>query len=137
MTAFHRYLGATIIMLFCVIMVWCVVLRIMRRNDAPAGLWAVQHWTENLLAVQVVVGLVLLFMGRRVIGGPLVWFHYLYGSLFPLIAVVGGRIAALRRERREYLGLAWGSFIALALLLRAVQTACGNDFATIGRCFGM
>ncbi|MEX2324447.1 MAG: hypothetical protein WD576_01735 [Nitriliruptoraceae bacterium] len=137
MTAFHRYLGAIIIVMFCVIMVWGIALRFMRRDDAPVGLWAVQHWTENFLAVQVVVGLVLLFMGRRVVGGPLVWFHYLYGSLFPLIAVVGGRIAALRRERREYIGLAWGSFIALALLLRAVQTACGNDLAELSRCFGL
>ncbi|MEX0868960.1 MAG: hypothetical protein WD011_04735, partial [Nitriliruptoraceae bacterium] len=95
------------------------------------------HWTENLLALQLFVGLVLLVLGRRVVGGPLVWFHYLYGSLFPLIAVVGGRIAALRRERFAYIGLGWGAFIAMALLLRAVQTACGNDWSALGRCFGV
>jgi len=38
---------------------------------------------------------------------------------------VGGRLAALRRARHPYLGLAWGSFFAFGLTLRAVQTACG------------
>ncbi len=134
MTSFHRYLGAAIVLLLLTITVWGLVLRVLRRDDPPASLWAVQHWTENLLAVQVVVGLVLLIVGRRVIGGPLVWFHYLYGSLFPLIAIIGGRIAALRRERREYVSLAWGAFIAWALTLRAVQTACGNTLADLARC---
>lgn len=134
MTTFHRTLGASIVLLLLTITVWGLVLRVLRRDDPPAALWAVQHWTENLLAVQVVAGLVLLVLGRRVIGGPLVWFHYLYGSLFPLIAIIGGRIAALRRERREYVSLAWGSFIAWALTLRAVQTACGNLLSDLARC---
>ncbi len=134
MTSFHRWLGAAIIALFVIIMLWGLVLRMRRRDEAPAGLWALQHWTENLLAVQIVFGIVLLIMGRRVIGGPLVWFHYLYGSLFPLIAMIGGRLAAMRRERFTYVGLAWGAFIAFALTLRAVQTACGNDWSALQRC---
>ncbi len=134
LTAIHRYLGALIVVLFLVILAWSLVLRVLRRDDVPAPLWATQHWTENLLVVQTILGIVLLLMGRRVVGAPLVWLHYLYGSVFPLIAVVGGRIAGLRRETREYVGLAWGAFIALALILRALQTACGNDFAAMVRC---
>jgi hypothetical protein len=136
LTTFHRYLGAVIVVLLLVITLWGLGLRLLRRDETPVSLRAVQHWTENLLALQVVAGLVLLFVGRRVIGGPLVWFHYLYGSLFPLIAIVGGRIAALRRDRREYVGLAWGAFIAFALTLRAVQTACGDSLDSIVRCIG-
>lgn len=132
-TIAHRYLGALIVLAFVVIFVWGVTLRLARRDDAPPALWAVQHWTENLLVVQTVLGLVLLLIGRRVVG-PLAWLHYLYGSVFPLIAVIGGRIAGLRRERREYVGLAWGAFFALGLTLRALQTACGNDLAAIVRC---
>jgi hypothetical protein len=134
LTTFHRYLGALIVVLLLAITLWGLGLRLLRRDETPVSLRAVQHWTENLLALQVVVGLVLLFMGRRVVGGTLVWFHYLYGSLFPLIAIVGGRIAALRRERREYVGLAWGAFVAFALTLRAVQTACGDSLESIVRC---
>ena len=139
MTIFHRYLGAVIVVLFVVLFVWGLVLRIARRDDAPAGIWAVQHWTENLLVVQTVAGIVLLLMGRRVVADhdPVIWLHYFYGSLFPLIAVVGGRIAGLRRERREYLGITWGAFFALGLTLRALQTGCvrfGEDLGALARC---
>lgn len=134
MTTFHRYLGAVIVTLFLVIMVSGLVLRLARRDETPTALWAVQHWTENLLVVQTVLGIVLLLMGRRVGAGPGVWLHYLYGSLFPLVAVVGGRLASLRRERYDYLGLAWGSFFALGLTLRALQTGCGNDLTAIALC---
>jgi hypothetical protein len=135
-TVFHRYLGAAIVLLFVAIFLWGLALLALRRDDAPDALWAVQHWTENLLVVQVVTGLIMLVMGRRVVGAPLIWLHYLYGSLFPLIAVIGGRIAGLRRERREYLGLAWGSFFALGLTLRALQTGCGDDPRLLARCLG-
>ena len=134
MTTFHRILGTVIVLLFVVIVVWAVGLRLARREGTPTGLRAVQHWTENLLVVQLIGGLALLAIGRRVVGGPVVWLHYLYGSLFPLIAVVGGRLAAMRRERHDYVGLGWGAFIAFALTLRAVQTACGSSLSDLGPC---
>lgn len=134
-TSVHRIIGAVIIALFLLLMVWGLTLRLMGRRDTPVAFWATQHWTENILVLQTVLGLVMLLIGYRVTGRPLIWFHYLYGSLFPLIAVVGGRIAALRREEREYVGLAWGAFVASALTMRAVQTACGNTFADIAACF--
>lgn len=133
-THFHRYLGAVIVALFVVIMLWGLVLRLLGRTETPGPLWAVQHWTENLLVVQIVTGLLLLVIGRRVTGGADVWLHYLYGSLFPLVAIIGGRIAGLRREQREYVGLAWGSFFAVALTLRALQTACGAALGALARC---
>lgn len=141
MTALHRYLGAAIVSLFLVLFLWGLALRVLRREDAPAGMWTLQHWTENLLVVQTVTGLVLLVMGRALATeqDPLVWLHYLYGSLFPLIAVVGGRIAGLRRDGREYLGVTWGAFFALGLTLRALQLGCahfGQDLGAIGRCLG-
>ncbi|MFO7960609.1 MAG: hypothetical protein R6U94_06665 [Nitriliruptoraceae bacterium] len=136
MTLFHRYLGAVIVALFLTIMVTGLVLRLVGREDTPTALWATQHWTENLLILQAVTGIVLLLLGRRVVGMPFAWLHYLYGSLFPLIAIVGGRLAGLRREEREYVGLAWGSFFAFALTLRGIQTACGESLAALGRCLG-
>lgn len=137
MTLFHRYLGVLVVALFLTIMVWGTVLRVMGRRETPAPLWVTQHWTENLLIVQTVSGLILLIIGRRVVGDPLAWLHYLYGSLFPLVAIVGGRIAGLRRADREYIGLLWGSFFALALTLRALQTACGGSATELARCVGL
>jgi hypothetical protein len=136
-TLFHRYLGVLVVALFLVIVVWAMLLRLSGRTATPTPLWAVQHWTENLLVLQIVSGLVLLLVGRRVVGASDVWLHYLYGSVFPLVAIVGGRIAGLRRETREYVGLAWGSFFALGLTLRALQTACGESFAALSRCVGL
>jgi hypothetical protein len=138
-TVFHRYVGAVIVVLFVVLFVWGLALRVARRDEAPAGIWAAQHWTENLLVVQTVTGIVLLLMGRRVVSDhdPVIWLHYFYGSLFPLIAVVGGRIAGLRREQREYMGVTWGAFFALGLTLRALQTGCshfGEDLGALVRC---
>lgn len=135
LTTSHRYLGAAIVALFVVQFCWGLGLRLARREDAPTAMWVTQHWTENLLVVNTVLGVVMLLMGRRVVGEPLIWLHYLYGSLFPLIAVVGGRIAGLRRERHEYMGLTWGAFFALGLSLRALQTGCpGNDLGAMARC---
>jgi hypothetical protein len=136
-TTFHRILGMLILTAFVVIAVTGLVLRLLRREDTPPALWALQHWTENLLAVQVVTGLVLLLLGRRVTGEPLAWLHYLYGSIFPLVALVAGRLAGLRRERYEYVGLVWGSFFAFGLALRAVQTGCGATLGDLARCVGI
>jgi hypothetical protein len=133
-TAIHRWLGTLIVTLFVVIMVWSLVLLIRRRDETPDALRAVQHWTENLLLIQTVGGIALVLIGRRVVGPPDAWLHYFYGSLFPLIAMVGGRLAALRRERRGYIGLAWGSFFAFGLTLRAVQTSCGVGLADLASC---
>lgn len=134
MTSFHRWLGTLIVTLFVVIMVWSLVLLIRRRDETPDALRAVQHWTENLLLIQTVGGIALVVIGRRVVGPPDAWLHYFYGSLFPLIAMVGGRLAALRRERRGYIGLAWGAFFAFGLTLRAVQTSCGVGLADLASC---
>jgi hypothetical protein len=135
-TVLHRVLGTLIVALFLVIVVTGLVLRVLGRRETPAALWAVQHWTENLLVVQTVVGVVLLLVGRRAVGDGIPWFHYLYGSLFPLIAVVAGRLVGLRRGEREYVGLALGAFVAFGLTLRAVQTGCGPAVPLL-RCLGL
>jgi hypothetical protein len=117
----HRLAAYGTVVLLLLLMLGGVTLRIAGREQSPAGFLALQHWTENLLLGQIVLGIVLLLGGRRVIG-ELAFLHYLYGSLFPFIAVVGGRIAALRRERHDYVGLAWGAFFATGLASRAMLT---------------
>lgn len=134
MTAVHRWLGTAIVVAFVATMAWTLILLVLRRDATPTGVRALQHWTENLLVVQTVLGIVLLVIGRRVVGPPDAWLHALYGSLFPLVAVIGGRLAALRRERRQYVGFAWGAFFAFGLTLRAVQTACGAALGDLATC---
>lgn len=122
----HGWLGLGIVLAFLALALWGLGLRVLGREEAPTAYRAVQHWTENLLALQTLVGVVFLLIGRRVIGDDLVFFHYLYGSLFPLIAVVAGRIAGLRRESHEYVGWAWGAFFSFGLTTRALMTGCGE-----------
>lgn len=117
----HRWVAYAIMLALVVVLVAGVALRVTGRDETPTWLRATQHWTENLLVLQVVVGVVLLVAGRRIVG-ELAFLHYLYGSLFPFVAVVGGRIAALRRDHHPYVGLAWGAFFALGLASRAMLT---------------
>ena len=126
MTTAHGWLGFGLVGLFALLMVWGLALRVTGVDEAPSAYWGVQHWTENLLLLQTVVGVVFLLLGRRVAGDDLVFLHYFYGSLFPLIAMVGGRIAGMRREDKDYVGLAWGAFFAFGLTLRALMTGCGG-----------
>lgn len=123
----HRYVGMAIVAAFLVIGFWGLGLRLLRRAEAPVAFWGLQHYTENTLIVQTVLGIVLLIAGRRVYGN-LAWLHYFYGSLFPLIAIVGGRIAGLRRDEREYVGLTWGAFIAFGLTMRALTSGAPDLF---------
>ncbi len=134
MTPIHRWLGTLIVLMFVATMVWALVLVVLRRDETPVLMRGLQHWTENLLVVQTVLGVILLLLGRRVVGPPDAWLHSLYGSLFPLVAVIGGRLAALRRERRQYVGYAWGAFFAFGLTLRAVQTACDVGLGELASC---
>ncbi len=126
MSILHRLVGFGVVGGFATLFVVGIGLRLTRRDEAPVWYWALQHWLENILIVQVVIGLILfVFMGRRVAGGDLVFLHYFYGSLFPLIAVVSGRIAALRREHHDWIGLTWGAFFAFGLTTRALMTGLG------------
>lgn len=117
----HRVTAYGLMVALLLIMLAAIGLRVVGAEETPAPLRVVQHWTENLLVVQVVLGVVLLVLGRRVVG-ELAFLHYLYGSLFPFLAVVGGRLVALRRDRHSYVGLGWGAFFALGLASRAMLT---------------
>jgi hypothetical protein len=119
----HLYAGYAIPAVLLGMALWGLALRLLRREEEPAAFRALLHWTENLLIAQIVVGIALLVVGRRIVvpGQSLAWLHYLYGSLFPLIAIVGGRIAGLRRETQEYVGIAWGAFFAFGLTARALM----------------
>lgn len=126
MTGFHLILAYTVVGSLAVIFLAGVVLRLRGADETPTWFRGLQYYVENLLLLQSIVGLVLLVaMGRRVAGGSLVFLHYFYGSLFPLIAVVSGRIAGLRREVRPYVGWTWGAFFAFGLTMRALMTGLG------------
>ncbi len=49
----------------------------------------------------------------------------MYGSIFPLIVLVAGRLYSLRRDEYDYVPVAVGAIVAFGLTLRALQTGLG------------
>ncbi len=127
MSVAHRYIGWSIVVAFALIAVYGLVGRVLRRPELGRPFWGLVYYTESVLVVQVVIGVVLLFLGRRV--GTGFDLHYLYGSVFPLIAAIGGRIYNLRWEEAErehpYVPIAFGALIAFGLTTRALMTGLG------------
>lgn len=136
MDTLHRWVGLSIVLALLVIALWGLTLNVLRRPEAPTPFWGLQHYTENILVLQIGVGIVLLLMGRRIPTSDLRWLHYVYGSVFPLIALVGGRLAGMRREERDYVGVAWGAFFGFGLTARALMTGCGTLVSAIPSCLG-
>lgn len=102
-TAVHGYvLGFLLIGSWAVICGWSLALRFMSRDETPT-FWRFVSLAQILLVAQLVIGLVLLVMGRRpgpAGGGATLAFHLAYGLLFPLITlVVGHRVARDGRYR--------------------------------------
>lgn len=96
-TGIHGYvLGFLLIGSWAVICGWAFALRFTSYDETPT-FWRFVSLAQILLVVQVVVGLVLLVMGRRPgpqDDGATLAFHAAYGLLFPLITlVVGHRVA--------------------------------------------
>ena len=93
----HGYvLGFVLIGSWAVICVWALALRFTKYEETPM-FWRFVSLAQILLVVEVVVGVVLLLMGRRpgpADDGATLAFHLAYGVLFPLITlVVGHRVA--------------------------------------------
>lgn len=120
----HRYIGISIVVALLYLAVYGVVARIAGRHEVGRPFWGVLYYTETVLVIQIIAGTILLFMGRRV-GGSGFDLHYLYGSLFPFVVILGGRLYALRRDDRDYVPIAWAGFIAFGLTTRALMTGLG------------
>lgn len=92
LTALHGdIIGIASIGIWAVVALWALVLRLARREETPT-FWRAVSVAQVLLVVQLVIGLVLLAMGRRPGGGGAfnVSFHLLYGAGFPLIVLIVG-----------------------------------------------
>ena len=120
MSLVHRWLAFAIVAALLGLALWGLAARLRRVERASPRFWVVVHLVENVLVAQIVVGVVLLVIGRR---QP--FLHYLYGSLFPVIAIVAGRIGALRRERFDYVPVAWAAFVSFGLTTRALMLGMG------------
>jgi hypothetical protein len=97
LTAVHGYLlGFLVIGAWATVSGWALALRFTRYDETPT-FWRVVSVAQILLGLQILVGLILLALGRRPGpdgGGATLAFHLSYGVLFPAITlVVGHRLA--------------------------------------------
>ena len=135
----HGYLiGLGVVSVWGVIMFWSLALRFTRYDETPT-FWKVVSVGQVLLALQFLVGLVLLGWwlfaggpapgartsavdGRAVFNGV---FHVLYGVVFPLIALGVGHGLARERRYDPHLVFAVVGLVIFGLTARAYMVGAG------------
>jgi hypothetical protein len=123
----HEVIGYAVVTMFYLLWFWPGTAWLMgkiRRAHGEPGRW---YWSlvavvQVVLAIQIVIGLILLGI-HGVDSMPIL--HYLYGSLFPIIVLVGAHMFARGMERDQWVPFAWGGFICFGLVLRALFTGLG------------
>ncbi len=126
---FHGYwLGVPVWASWVIIMVWALLLRLLRAGETPT-FWRAVSIAQILLALQVVVGVVLLGLWALGFGPPPVpgsafqsVFHVLYGLVFPLVVLVVGHRVALQGRMEPHTAFAVVGLVNFGLLFRAWQT---------------
>ena len=125
-TRFHGYvLGYAVIGVWIVVLLWALALRLGRREEAPL-FWRFVSVAQVLLVLQVVVGIVLLAVGRR--PGPTgndgfgtLLFHLSYGVFSPGVVLVVAHRLASRGRVNAYTAFAVVGLVNFGLLFRAYQ----------------
>ncbi len=117
----HAAIGFAIVGGFFLLFVWGGITYLLRREPSRWFWWTLAG-LQGVLIAQVLVGIVLLVVGRR---NQLL--HYAYGGLFPAIVLVVTHVVArgMDEERLVPAVFAAGSFIAFGLTLRALATGLG------------
>ncbi|MBI4261204.1 MAG: hypothetical protein HY658_11625 [Actinobacteria bacterium] len=120
MSTVHAAIGFAIVGALGVLWLWGLGIWILRRRDAGRPFWWIVAFVQVALIVQAVAGVVLLAMGRRQS-----WLHYVYGSLFPAVVLVGAHWAARLDRYRAWVFFSFAAFIAFGLTARALMTGLG------------
>ena len=129
-TGMHGYvLGFLLIGSWAVICVWALILRFAASEETPV-FWRAVSVAQILLALQLIVGLVLLVMGRRPGGeaasGRALAFHIAYGVVFPIITLVVGHKMARDGKYRPHAVFAVVGLVLFGLTARAWMVGQGG-----------
>ena len=118
----HLVIGWAVVVGFGVLWLWAMGAWIARRREVHRWFWTVLGVLQGTLIVQVIAGVILLFLGER-----RQLLHYLYGSLFPVFVLVAAHVIArdLQDERAPYQVFGFATFIVFGLTLRALTTGLG------------
>lgn len=121
-----QILGWAIVLIWPVVGFWSLALRFAGYEEAPT-FWRVVSVAQILLGIQLVVGLVLLALGR--LPGPAqdpmrAWtliFHLLYGVIFPLVVLVVAHRGAHIGRFNPYSAFAVVGLVNFGLTFRAMD----------------
>jgi hypothetical protein len=118
----HAVLGWAIVAGFGLLWLWPLVTWAARRRDVHRWYWTLLGTMQGTLLVQLVAGVVLLVAGGRM---PVL--HYLYGSLFPAIVLIGAHVVARDPDNgfTPWKVFGFAGFVAFGLTLRSLTTGLG------------
>jgi hypothetical protein len=119
MSSVHRYIGFAIVGLAAILPLWGLVALIVKR-EPNRWFWGVLAALQGVLVLQLIAGIVLLAMGRRL---PSL-LHLLYGVVFPAVVLAVGHVIGrgLANEEDTWKVFAVAGFFVLGLTLRALTT---------------
>ncbi len=99
----------------------------LRNEEAGGWYWNLLAAVQVVLGAQVVVGAILLALGRRAQSNGPGWLHYVYGGLFPILVLYVAHRYARKHQGVEMLVFGVAGLVAFGLTFRALQTGLGVD----------
>jgi FtsH-binding integral membrane protein len=122
----HTWAGLAIVSLWAVVSGWSFALRLLRYDETPT-FWRVVSVAQILLGIQLLLGLVLLVLGRRPGDGS--WFdfifHLLYGIVFPLLTLFFAHKWAREKRFDAHAAFAVAGLVIFGLTARAFMVGAG------------
>jgi len=123
----HEVVGFVVVGIFAVGWIWGLGAWIAKR-DPGERFWTWLVVAQVVAGVQVLIGLILLLLGRR----PSTWLHYVYG-FGPLVILVIAHALARDVQKTKtgapavaaWVPFALASFICFGLALRGLATGLG------------
>jgi hypothetical protein len=115
----HLYIAYVLPGGFVLLALWALGVVIFNRGPGE-WFWRLLAALQVIVAIQVVVGIVLLLQGFR----PTVWRHYIYGAVMPLLLLwIAHRLAAgkpvLGFGRDRFTEVPWAVFGVVGFILAA------------------
>ncbi|MEX2458150.1 MAG: hypothetical protein WD770_04110 [Actinomycetota bacterium] len=122
MRPIHLVLGYAVVGGFALLWLWSLGAWVARRREVHARYWTLLGVLQVVLGLQVVAGVIVFALGGR-----MPFLHYLYGSLFPIVVLVGAHVVARNPENGfvPWKVFGFATFIAFGLTLRALTTGLG------------
>ncbi len=125
-TLIHYWVGYAIVGSWAVVGGWSLALRFLRFDETPT-FWRAVSVAQILLMIQLLVGVVLLALGRLPAGSN--WFdnifHILYGIVFPVIVLFYSHKWSREGRYDPYTVFALTGLVLFGLTARAWMTGAG------------